>query len=195
MRRLIILLPVSMLLMFANGQSQTTNFPSVDNKAVLFDFSGLSNLGANNYEGGIGGKYFLTDQMALRVMLLFDLYNHTNASGSGTKDDSVQFGLMAALEYHFPISTSVSPYVGGGLFAMSGDIKSSSPYGEVKGSTTTLGVGAIAGFEYFFNKNISLAAEYQFGLSATNSTGTGVPSEQELDLGFQTANLTLGVYF
>jgi opacity protein-like surface antigen len=196
MRKLIVILPVLALLAFSNAYSQAVSAaPSQGGKALLFEFSGLSNLGANAYEGGIGGKYFLSDQTALRVMLLFGMSNHNNASGNGTKDDSVQFGLSAGLEYHFPISTSVSPYVGGGIYAASGDIKNSNFHGVTKGTYTTLGVGVAAGVEYFFNKNISLAGEYQFGLSATNSTGTGVPSQQDLTLGFQTADLTLGVYF
>ena len=188
MQRLIILLPVLILLTFSNVQSQTTDAPSNGSKALLFDFAGLSNLGANAYNGGIGGKYFLSDQTALRAMLLFGLDNRSLA---GAKNDDVQFGLSAGLEYHLPISTHVSPYVGGLLTAKTEDTKMTG----ATSTSTSVGAAGIAGVEYFFNKTISLAAEYQFGLTATNTTQSPGDTQQELQVGFQTANLALGVYF
>jgi len=188
MRRLIILLPVLIFLAFADAQSQTTNVPSNGSKALLFDFAGLSDLGANAYNGGIGGKYFLSDQMALRAMLLFGLDNRTFA---GAKNDDIQFGLSAGLECHLPISAHVSPYLGGMLIAKTEDTKMTG----ATSTSTSVEVGGIAGVEYFFSKNISLAAEYQFGLTATNTTQSPGSTKQELQIGFQTADLTLGVYF
>lgn len=188
MRRLIILLSVLTLLAFSNAQSQTMDSTSGGSKALLFDFAGLSNLGANAYNGGIGGKYFFSDQTALRAMLLFGLDNRTFA---GAKNDDIQFGLSAGLECHLPISTHASPYVGGILTAKTEDTKMTG----ATSTSTSVGVAGIAGVEYFFNKNISLAAEYQFGLTATNTTQSPGSTQQELEIGFQTANLTLGVYF
>ncbi len=188
MQRLIILVFTLTLLAFPIARSQTTVVPSKGSKALLFDFAGLSNLGANAYNGGIGGKYFLSDQTALRAMLLFGLDNRSLA---GAKNDNIQFGLSAGLEYHLPISTNASPYVGGMVTAKSEDTK-------ITGATSTstsAGVAGIAGVEYFFNKNISLSAEYQFGLTAMNTTQSPGSTQQELEIGFQTANLTLGVYF
>ncbi|MGO9482613.1 MAG: outer membrane beta-barrel protein [Candidatus Kryptoniota bacterium] len=188
MRKLIILLPVLTSLAFSNAQSQTTDSTSVGSKALLFDFAGLGNLGANAYNGGIGGKYFFSDQTALRAMLLFALDNRTFA---GAKNDEIQFGLGAGLECHLPVSTHVSPYVGCLLTATSEDTRMTG----ATSTATSVGAAAVAGVEYFFNKNISLSAEYQFGLTATNTTQSPGSTQQELEIGFQTANLTLGVYF
>ena len=46
-------------------------------KALLFEFSGLDNLGANSYNGGIGGKYFIDNRMAIRGSLQFMNINET----------------------------------------------------------------------------------------------------------------------
>ena len=40
-------------------------------KAILFTFNGLSALGAGSYNGGIGGKFFLSPALALRAGLQF----------------------------------------------------------------------------------------------------------------------------
>ena len=67
--------------------------------------------------------------------------------------------------------------------------------GANKTSTTAFGLGALGGVEYFFNQNISLSAEYQFGLTSATFTTSGGPDHNEFILGFQTAGLTMGVYF
>jgi hypothetical protein len=90
-------------------------------KAVLFSFSGLSNLGANNFDGGAGFKFYLTSPMALRIGVQVGLTGSTvpaNPSTGQTGMDGTtsqtSFGVEAALEYHLTTSR-VSPYFGGGV--------------------------------------------------------------------------------
>ena len=90
-------------------------------KAVLFSFSGLSNLGANNFEGGAGMKYFLTSPMALRGALMVNASGSTIPANPNTGEvgidgstSSTTFGIEAALEYHLT-TTRVTPYFGGGI--------------------------------------------------------------------------------
>ncbi|MFZ1082168.1 MAG: outer membrane beta-barrel protein, partial [Candidatus Kryptoniota bacterium] len=141
MRRLIILLSVFTLLAFSGVQAQSVKSdsagckssccepshlgggfkmlaPSEGSKAFLFDFSGLSDLGANAYMGGIGGKYFLSNQVAVRAMLEFGLHDSTakETEGANYTVDETMFGIEGAIEYHLPISSRVSPYVGGGVY-------------------------------------------------------------------------------
>lgn len=183
------------------AEAQTFNVTSQGNKAVLFNFSGLSNLGLGAYDGGIGGKYYISDGLAVRGMLNLLVNNQTTkgaANFTDATDNTFGFGLGAGLEYHLPLASKVSPYFGGVLsFMTTAETITPSVFtGTVATSTKTtstgFGLGALMGVEYFFNQNISLAAEYQFGLLYDSRTN---PSTDEMTVGFQTAGLTLAVYF
>jgi len=163
---------------------------ALNSKAVLFDFSGLSVLGAGAFEGGFGGKYFLTDVLALRGSLQFLTASQSNpanppagVTGTDGSSSATQFGLSAAAEYHL-LKTRVSPYVGGGLSFSSTSTENktavtgttpqttvkNSGAGQSVGGTTyfagfNFGVGGLAGIEFFITKEVSLAAEYQLGYS------------------------------
>lgn len=181
--------------------AQTLNVASAGDKAVLFNFTGLSTLNLGAYDGGIGGKYFIRDGVAVRGMLLFGVDNTTTKGAAGmtdAKDNKFALGLEGGLEYHLPLSSRVSPYAGGGIYFMtSAETRTLTvPIGaaaiSTKNTSTTFGLGGIAGVEYFFNSNISLAAEYQLGLALSNTSN---PGTRELSIGFQTAGLTFAVYF
>ncbi len=183
------------------AEAQTQNVTAAGNKAVLFNFTGLSNLNLGGYEGGIGGKYYISDGVAVRGMLNFMVDNNTTkgaANFTDATDNRFAFGLGAGLEYHLPLASKVSPYVGG-LVSFTTSARTITPSvftgntaNSTKTTSTIFGLGGIAGVEYFFNRNISLAAEYQFGLNYNSSTN---PGTDELSVGFQTAGLTLAVYF
>src|SRR5512135_61011 len=51
--------------------SQEPAMPPVGSKAMVFSFSGLSNLSLNQFEGGIGGKYVLSNATVIRAGLQF----------------------------------------------------------------------------------------------------------------------------
>ncbi|HEY9167525.1 MAG TPA: porin family protein [Candidatus Kryptonia bacterium] len=199
MRRSMILLAVIFLVGASSVQSQTLRVGAQGQKALLFNFVGLNalNLGAYstyvNQSAGIGAKYFLSDGVAVRGLLLFGINNHTTSTTPEVSDNKFSFGIGGALEYHLPISSSVSPYVGGGLQFMT-STETTNP-ASFKTTQSMFGVGALMGVEYFFNQSISLGAEYQFGLTTGSATATGAADQSQLTVGFQTAGLTMAVYF
>jgi opacity protein-like surface antigen len=161
-------------------------------KAMLFSFSGLSVLGANEFDGGIGAKYYIMDPLALRVAIPFSYANQSipaNAApglvGTDGSTSAVRFGLAVAAEYHL-LKTRVSPYVGGGLGFSNTSTKAKTAVvapatqsimenratGETIGGNafvagTAFNVGALAGVEFFIVRELSLSAEYQLGYSMT----------------------------
>ncbi len=201
MFRYFAVLAIVLCLAIPSANAQPSNAASAGNKALLFNFSGLGTLNLGEYQGGIGGKYFLSNGTAVRGMLLFGIDNQTNKGAAGftdATDNKFSFGLGGGLEYHMPLASSVSPYLGGGLFfTTSSETYTPSVFvggtaTSTKTSQTAFGLGAIGGVEYFFNSNISLSAEYQFGVTFTNQTN---PDVSNFQLGFQTAGLTFAVYF
>ena len=131
--------------------------------------------------------------MAIRAMLLFGIDDKTTSGTPQFTDNSLSFGIGGGLEYHLPLATNISPYFGG-VLSLQSSAETTNP-GANKTSTTTFGLGAIGGVEYFFNQNLSLGAEYQFGITSSSSTTSGSPDHSELQFGFQTAGLTLAAYF
>jgi len=200
MRKIILLLAAVTLFIFSNAESQTLNVASQGQKAVLFNFAGLSNLALNSYDGGtgmtggIGGKYFISNGLALRGLLLFSVNDQTTKTSPETTNNTFGFGIGAALEYHLPISSHVSPYLGGGLLYAT-TTNTQKQFTEFKTTTSGFGIAGMAGVEYFFNQNISLTGEYQLGISSRTSSATESVDQSTLQVGFQTATLTLGVYF
>jgi len=193
MRKLILLSSAITLMMFSNGLSQPLVVGTQGSKAILFNFAGLSNLALTGYQGGIGGKYFIQNGLAIRGLLLFGINNSTTNSSPEFTDNKLTLGIGGGLEYHLPISTNVSPYVGG-IVSYENSAETVNP-GGTKRTTSTFALGAVGGVEYFFNQNISLSAEYQFGISSATTTTTGTPNQNVFTFGFQTAGLTMGVYF
>jgi hypothetical protein len=184
-------------------------------KALLFTFSGLANLGAAAFNGGVGGKYFFAENMAVRGNLMFSTSGQKvvyTGTGSGT-DGSVSgtaFGVGAALEY-FLAKARLSPFVGGGfgISLASTTQKSAFPSG---GTQTTIenqaiavngiqynpgfgfNINGLAGVEFFVTQEISLALEYQLGYflnspsdtkTITGNTTTTVKNGSSSTLGFK----------
>ena len=162
-------------------------------KAVLFSFSGLSNLGANNFDGGAGMKYFLTSQMALRGGLLVNASGSTIPANPGVGEvgvdgstSSTTFGIEGALEYHLT-TTRVTPYFGGGIGFSTTSNESipaatgTAPLYQVttknrdgSGAGTMINFFALMGVEYFIVNEISLSAEYRLGYNLLS------PSDEEV---------------
>ncbi len=156
--------------------------------ALLFQWKGLSDMTPTSYGGGLGAKYFVLPQLAIRGDLLFAHGSHTIAAnppaGTTGSDGSItgtRMGIGVAAEYHLATGR-ISPYVGAGLsFATESSSHKTAVTGtqvpittendtaceSVSGDTycggTTLGAAAIVGVEFFPFEHISLGAEYQLG--------------------------------
>jgi len=158
---------------------------------LLFSFAGLDNLSANSFNGGIGGKYYLSSTTAFRAGLQFMTAKReipaNPPAGFAGQDGEISgstFGLNGALEFHRG-SERVSPYLGFGLGLSttstenkernigppSGQrVTKNDPQGEnINGiqflAGTQLDVFGMLGAEFFIAKELSLAAEYRLGFS------------------------------
>jgi len=186
---------------------------SAGSKAVLFDFSGLSFLGAGAYEGGFGAKYFLSSDLAVRAGVLF-----ANASdkipanpgpgqaGTDGERSATQFGVLGGVEWH-PGKGRVSPYmgVGAGISLTSTEHKTAviaptvqtTTKNDANGETlnnktyygaTALGVYGLVGVEFFLYKELSLGAEYRVGLTSSSK------KDEEVSAGSLTQTTKGGSY-
>jgi hypothetical protein len=168
-------------------------FITTGSKAVLFSFSGLSNLGANNFDGGAGIKFFFNSPMALRVGVQVNASGTTTPANPGSGErgidgstSSTSFGVDAALEYHLTTSR-LTPYFGGDIGFMTTS-NESKPFvtgtgtlyqttiKNSAGAGITLNFFALMGVEYFIVNEISLAAEYRLGYSLLSPSDMEVSS-------------------
>ncbi len=171
-------------------------------KALLFSFAGLDNLNANSFNGGFGGKYYLSPTKALRGGIQLATASRdipSNASaGVEAQDGKISgttIGLSGAIEVHSG-SGRVSPFIGAGAaFATTSTENKEANIGAPSGQTTvknnpageTIGgitfvpgnrfdIFALLGVEFFIVKELSLAAEYRLGFS--NVSGKDVEVTQ-----------------
>jgi opacity protein-like surface antigen len=184
------LLVVALLLvMSANLNIFAQN--SDDNKAILFQFNGLSLLRADAFEGGVGGKFYLNNRMAIRGVVKFSMNSSTDpwtgaAAGNDGETSSTTIGLGGAFEYHMVVG-KLSPYFGGGFGFSTTSSEEKSPYPNGGSQTvkkddpaynagTNLSLYALLGVEYFIYDNVSLAAEYRLGFNSLSRADYSITS-------------------
>ncbi|MCK6621843.1 MAG: outer membrane beta-barrel protein [Calditrichaceae bacterium] len=214
---------LAVLFLFNLGYSQDNddNF-DVGSKALLFQFSGFSSLNADEYLGGIGGKFYMSPTMAVRAGLQFasdketDPFNptpNTTETGKDGEETATTLGINAAVEIHMG-AKRVSPYVGVGILYRTRSterktkVTDPTPQTTIKNEDgyTEIGFAGLVGAEFFlYKKMISLAAEYQLGygkrsfkdLEVTSaSTTITIKQGSGSSLGINSAGvLTLAIYF
>jgi hypothetical protein len=165
-------------IVFAQEESKTSIAGGA--KALIFEFDGLDNLSANSYEGGIGGKIFFSNSLALRVGFNFDRISeeypaNPSAVQRGVKGEYVEtaFGIGAGIEIHTRSKSRVSPYFGGGFEFMHGssEYKPVTYYPDIDDYPATrivtertgiyeFNLLGVIGAELFVLKELSLSAEY-----------------------------------
>ncbi len=166
---------------FAQQPSQN-NFTRTSSKALLFSFSGLSNLNANTFNNGIGGKLYVNDQIAIYAGLIMDYQKittpinpDTNEIGYDGENSSLNIGVNGGFEWH-PVNQKVSPYLGAGFLFSFGSQKqfegnkwyrydSGTKYKMIFETTGIylFEIFATGGVEFFITKELSLSAEYHLG--------------------------------
>lgn len=194
-------------------------------KALLFDLGGLANLAAGNYGGGLGAKYYIASDLALRLSIGFTTSSQTDKNTQSplpagrlgeSSRTTTEFSVAPAITYNLAKTSTVVAYVGGMVSFSSGSDKREGNSGglgagfdsgeEYSQSTTTFGVAGILGAEWFPWENISLSAEYHLGYSHSSSEvkSTTPPTTVTVDgpttSGFglgsaNTAAFTLSFYF
>lgn len=180
--RNIILITLIFLCSIVFGQEEPKTSIAGGAKALLFEFDGLSYLSAGSYEGGIGAKMFFNNKLGLRVVFNYDRLSETEPANpvgdDGHKDGefvSTSFGLGAGIEYHLRSKARVSPYIGGGVgfSVISSEDKAPDTWGPGGDSYRLIvkrtggynfDMMGILGAELFLIKEVSLSAEYIFGI-------------------------------
>lgn len=162
---------------------ETESYYEAGAKGITLQFNGFS---PRSFNGGIGGKYYLMTDFAVRGGLLFSSARQTNPfQGTGGVDGeqkASEFGIFVGVEKHLNIHR-VSPYLGAGFEYTSTSTErktaeadpadqetiKNSRFGELgyQGGTT-LGFALMFGFEFFPVKDLSLGAEYQLGYMKTS---------------------------
>lgn len=147
MKKLIsVVLALILAVPFALGQIAAKSPPPAPYSgwtALLFSFDGLSFIRAGNFDGGIGGKIYVSYDLAFRGVLRFTTASGTTpanppAGQTGTDGEvsATQFGVSAAVEYHVR-KGHVSPYAGVGVgFSTTSTEEKPSVVGNVNQSTT-----------------------------------------------------------
>ncbi len=163
--------------------------------AWVFNFGGLSSLGlfqipitgfnvAGNETGtnlstsvyGAGWKYYLSDDLAIRAILGFNTNSSGNADSAGGKNSNTAFGIAAGIEMHTHAVYSTSPYFGAQIsYAMANVDRNVTALGEDKTSATFLGIGVLAGFDWYFTRGIAVGGEYMLGFSTASSSTVVTP--------------------
>ncbi len=153
-------------------------------KGLCFSVSGLSSVGIGQYEGGIGGKYWMSNKLALISSIGISAQRRTRSAlvvnYTDDKNTSSSCSFFAGLEDHFFIKNRISPYWGGGLRYSIGNAslyyslpKDNPPPTATKKTTISswsCGVRAFCGIEFFFAEWVSLSGQYQIDYYSTKST-------------------------
>jgi opacity protein-like surface antigen len=186
------LLAVLVLLISASlvHAAEIVTIPGTRN--LVFQFSGLSELGLGGYQGGVGGRYYTSNRTALRAGLIFSSASVTLKDGSDEATaTTTDIGGELVMEMHMPAGKSVSPYVGGGASFESVSTSVESFEGP---TVSAFGLFAVAGFEWGFAESLSLGGEYRLGLRSVS----GMVEEHGYDMstlaiGISTASVFLSV--
>jgi hypothetical protein len=173
--------------------------------SMLFTLNGLQDLGAGNYNGGVGLGFYLIDGIQLRFGLGYGSSSETVGEGATeAKESSSSLSFVPAVRLNLLKSSTVVGYTGLQLgYTMNST--STEAGGTETGSTSgsTIGVGALLGAEWFPWENVSLGLEYGLGFSTSSSTSkdqsgteTDGPSTTAINLGFPSSsvNFTLALY-
>lgn len=207
-----LVLSLALCLIHSLALAQVTPALQSGSKALLFNFSGLDNLNANSFNGGIGVKYYLSPSTAFRGGLQFASANEDDpanpASGQQAQDgetSATRVGISGALEFHggtgrvtpmwglgVAFSTTSTERKNPNIGPASGQfIVKNSRNGELINGLNFVGGSqvdffALVGAEFFIVKEASLSAEYRFGFSKISR------KDQETTQGPNTATTKLG---
>lgn len=176
--------------------------------AWLFSFNGLGSFGVGGLSVGTGHstpayaagfKTFISDDMAIRAMLGFSTSSSGHKDSTGGARSNTTMGIGAGIEMHAASLYSISPYFGAqvsygmhGEKMESGSVENSEDYSQI-------GIGAFAGFDWYFAKGMFFGAEYMLGFSTASSSetfsGNSVDNPSSTWIGIASGNVHLGVHF
>jgi hypothetical protein len=190
---------------FAGGTPNT----GMGAKQMVFEFSGLSNLGLTPYAGGFGFRYFYADDTGIRGSLNFAYGKDEYTAGDETVDDSMTLiGATLIWEKYMAAIASVAPYMGIGIgYYYQKEEENDFPdyvtfadeLMKTETTTNTLMIPLVAGFQWYFTEALSLGGEYR--LSYRYESGeTKWDGEKAYDntmsaFGFSAASVFFSVHY
>lgn len=169
--------------------------------ALLFDLGGLANMALNGFYGpggdtaeygaGFGAKYFVANDIAVRLGLTLRSLSRkapTDAPELNDEFTSFRFAIAPSVTYNLVKSSSVAGFVGGQVsYAMANSTNTPADTSQraIEASSSSIGVGAVIGAEWFPWSNVSLSGEYILGFATTSeerieTIGSGEPKRFEL---------------
>lgn len=206
-------LAVLTVLMATTVKSQVSYKPAAGNFSVEVGISPFSESGPVSSDGTLAGTYFISGNWAFRLELGLDFAlarENNGETGTETRSGKAQnlgFALAPGINYYFPGTNRLSPYIGGALLFATSSIKHIEEYGTVKktvsneaGSFTAFGLGVYTGFNYYIAENIYLGIEVGLAGASTSipnekteSSGMGAPPSPATSKNSQGAfNLSVG---
>lgn len=130
------------------------------------------------------GRFFLSDNMAVRLGFMFDISTISDTQPDPANINNIEketdritdFGLMPGIEIHFPLGNRVSPYVGAelGFTTRSTKYEYSTNFNNDNitqtgiGGFTQFGLNMLVGTDVAIYKGLYLGAEFGFGFSTTS---------------------------
>ncbi len=138
---------------------------------------------------GLGFKIFASNNLSIVIGLGYGSASATLEDPVSTTDASASvLGTSVGVNFHLPTLYSITTYVGGSVnFAsLTADetTKFSGEETKVEFSSTSFGVGAHIGFDWFFTEGISLGGQYTFRFQTS--------SEPEVTVSSSTGGSTTG---
>jgi opacity protein-like surface antigen len=173
---------------------------SAGDKSLSFSINELS---ISSYKTGVGGKYWLYNDIAITGSINYSKTDSDRDVDSGggyeSSDREMEtYGVTLGIEKHLASIGSVSPYYGGELRLTDGSSKQK--YNNIRNKTTTksYGVGVLLGVEYSLASNITLGAEYSLGFSKgkrNSKSGVNRLKENNESMGVSNSKLFISFYF
>ncbi len=120
---------------------------------------------------GAAFKYFVSDDLAVRILLGFNHSSRKALDTSSFAPGQTLWGIGAGAEMHFRPLYSTSPYVGAQITLASSSTDEPTNK-DITYSGSAFGVEAFAGFDWFFTRGLAVGAEGGLGWMSSSFTST-----------------------
>jgi hypothetical protein len=196
MKKTLLTVAAALVGTFAFAQKPTAGSKTAE---VVLNFQTGTSAISYNLPGELRLRYFMKDDMAVRVRLGLGSSSTTNkvADAAGTTTAEIKtnsgFGIMLApgIEKHFAGTSKLSPFVGAQLMIgfstaattevtnanksvpTAADVKNGDSYKLDGGSNLGFGLGLIMGADYYITDGIFVGGEMGLGLFKMTSNGDG----------------------
>ncbi|HEY3875219.1 MAG TPA: hypothetical protein VGM92_07060 [Candidatus Kapabacteria bacterium] len=165
------------------GKDYPMPITTAGSAALMFELGGL---GTFNFSGlmvgplnsAVGARYFISDGTDLFALLGLNSTSGIDTgfgpySASSAKPSETKFGIGVGAQMHFRHLYSTSPYVGA-IISFGSDSYDDGETGtsDQKHSTSTFGVAAMAGFDWYFTNGLALGGEASLGFTSKSASET-----------------------